>query len=536
MGTSIFYISESGDDWYYVPGGGSFSKTADYWRAGSGWGGGIRLQNVTIPQGTTITSAFFRAIAWNTRSGANANPIEIIGVDEDDFAQPSSSNDVINANKTTATVNAFASQNWTDGDTIDSPEIKTIVQEIVNRAGWSSGNAMTILIRPGSAAPQVIFSSYDFDTAEKAELHISYSTTEEVSQTDGVAMGDSMDADTPYRDQTDDADLGDTIDGTSLTATQTHGTDLGDSMNASPDYGSFTDDADLGDTIDGSAPKGFVLDDADLGDSSDVNVEYETNTVTDDTDLDDTIDAFSLSQVLTDDADLGDTIDGVNMTGKIQDDADLGDSSDREREAAKTLPESMDFGDTIDGFNFSQWIATRRDLVTYRYECTLTGAPDGEEDVELPIKSLQARMRTGSQSFLSVQVPGLDYAEEIADRPNGELVIEMVAYVAGVEELREEIIRVDLDAVRTYQGTSSKTITLEGHKTTTFDYRESPLNFVTYRSVSDGKYTIRCAVPDWYLKPGHLATYDGNSFTVESISFYVNVTDQFFQSNMEVYE
>ena len=477
MGTSIFYISESGDDWYYVPGGGSFSKTADYWRAGSGWGGGIRLQNVTIPQGTTITSAFFRAIAWNTRSGANANPIEIIGVDEDDFAQPSSSNDVINANKTTATVNAFASQNWTDGDTIDSPEIKTIVQEIVNRAGWSSGNAMTILIRPGSAAPQVIFSSYDFDTAEKAELHISYSTTEEVSQTDGVAMGDSMDADTPYRDQTDDADLGDTIDGTSLTATQTHGTDLGDSMNASPDYGSFTDDADLGDTI-----------------------------------------------------------DGVNMTGKIQDDADLGDSSDREREAAKTLPESMDFGDTIDGFNFSQWIATRRDLVTYRYECTLTGAPDGEEDVELPIKSLQARMRTGSQSFLSVQVPGLDYAEEIADRPNGELVIEMVAYVAGVEELREEIIRVDLDAVRTYQGTSSKTITLEGHKTTTFDYRESPLNFVTYRSVSDGKYTIRCAVPDWYLKPGHLATYDGNSFTVESISFYVNVTDQFFQSNMEVYE
>jgi hypothetical protein len=166
----------------------------------------------------------------------------------------------------------------------------------------------------------------------------------------------------------------------------------------------------------------------------------------------------------------------------------------------------------------------------------LTGTPDGEEDLTLPVKTIQARLNTGSQSYVSVVIPTIEYAEGIADRPNGEIVIDMIALLAGSEVLREEIIRVNLDAVRSDEGASSQSITIEGHATHSFPVRYSSLDYVTYRRFQDGKYVYRCAIPDWYLKPGHVATYGETSFTVDSIIFFVTVTNQYFQSSMEVYE
>ncbi len=53
------------------------------------------------------------------------------------------------------------------------------------------------------------------------------------------------------------------------------------------------------------------------------------------------------------------------------------------------------------------------------YICTLTGSQDATTDVEIPISSFQARLRTADPTYLSVVVPGFDYADRINNRPNG---------------------------------------------------------------------------------------------------------------------
>ena len=95
----------------------------------------FRFTNVTIPAGSTISSAILK-IDWEAGS---ERTFRINGFDLDDVSQPSSGSDVNHTNHTTDNVS------WTVPSTAaihDSPDIKTIVQEIVDRSGWDSGQAM----------------------------------------------------------------------------------------------------------------------------------------------------------------------------------------------------------------------------------------------------------------------------------------------------------------------------------------------------------------------------------------------------------
>ena len=62
-----------------------------------------------------------------------------------------------------------------DGGTIDTPELKTILQEVIDRGGWVSGQAVMILIKDNSSdnGAYRAFSAIDYLLgAEKAELHV----------------------------------------------------------------------------------------------------------------------------------------------------------------------------------------------------------------------------------------------------------------------------------------------------------------------------------------------------------------------------
>jgi len=166
------------------------------------------------------------------------------------------------------------------------------------------------------------------------------------------------------------------------------------------------------------------------------------------------------------------------------------------------------------------------------YFFTLTGAPDGLADVVIPIKSFQARHRSGDPSYLSVVIPGLDYATAIAARSNGEMVIHMSKAMRGVIYHTEEIIRVELETIRTDDGSTNESITLDGHKTSTYPAKTIALEGVNYHSVNDGKKLYRCAAPNIYLRPGDTATYGGDSFTVGLVTYYVGNGQQ----SMEVSE
>jgi hypothetical protein len=72
---------------------------------------------------------------------------------------------------------AWAPPDWTKiGDALAeerTSELKTIVQEIVSRPGWASGNALVIVLT-GSGTRTA--SAYDFSAAEAPLLHVEYAT------------------------------------------------------------------------------------------------------------------------------------------------------------------------------------------------------------------------------------------------------------------------------------------------------------------------------------------------------------------------
>lgn len=113
---------------------------------------GIRFQSVSIPQGAVITNAFIEFTTDETDSGTSN--LNIWGEDHDNAARFT---DVIGQMATRTKTSASVAWNdvpaWgTVGETgvkQQTPDLTTIVQEIVNRPGWA-GNGMVFLIT-GSA-------------------------------------------------------------------------------------------------------------------------------------------------------------------------------------------------------------------------------------------------------------------------------------------------------------------------------------------------------------------------------------------------
>ncbi len=117
-------------------------------------GGGLRFLNVTIPKEATIDTAYLTIVCGLAKSGTIANS-RITGEDVDNAATWSTLADyqarrgtvVDGANNdyiTTAQVDWDDIPAWTEGISYDSPPIISIIQEIVNRVGWASGNALAL--------------------------------------------------------------------------------------------------------------------------------------------------------------------------------------------------------------------------------------------------------------------------------------------------------------------------------------------------------------------------------------------------------
>ena len=143
-------------DWY-------FSTTYEF--QGVGWlnedqnktGTGMRFTSINIPQGSTINNAHLTLIARQDDSVTIVNS-KITGNDVDNAATWSTETDYRNrrgtivggANNnyiTSAQVNWDSIPAWTEGNSYNSPEIKIVIQEIINRGGWESGNCTEESVR-----------------------------------------------------------------------------------------------------------------------------------------------------------------------------------------------------------------------------------------------------------------------------------------------------------------------------------------------------------------------------------------------------
>ncbi len=105
---------------------------------------GLRFGNLDIPKGANITSAHILFTAAQTSSGTSS--LSIKGEASDNAATFTTKSKNISSRKKTSANVTWAPEQWTTGSSRPSSDISSIVSEIVNRPGWSPGNAMAFII------------------------------------------------------------------------------------------------------------------------------------------------------------------------------------------------------------------------------------------------------------------------------------------------------------------------------------------------------------------------------------------------------
>ncbi len=112
----------------------------------------------------------------------------------------------------------------------------------------------------------------------------------------------------------------------------------------------------------------------------------------------------------------------------------------------------------------------------------------------------------------------------------------MAYRVSGVDTKRETVIQVDLEDIRLDEGTSSKSITLTGHKQKTYSNKSITLYNPTYKNLLNGAIRYRFADPNIYLWPGDTVTVGTDVFVVNNISYNVGISAGNIQTSMEIAE
>lgn len=131
---------------------------------------GLRFNNVTIPQGSTISSATL-TLELTSASFDDIN-VEISCEAADDAATFAAVNGNISGR--TKTTNKT---NWVQGAAGTGPEVSpsfaTSVADVTDRAGWVSGNDLVVLLR-GLGTDPLRFRAFDGSTTPYATLDITY--------------------------------------------------------------------------------------------------------------------------------------------------------------------------------------------------------------------------------------------------------------------------------------------------------------------------------------------------------------------------
>lgn len=106
---------------------------------------GLRFTNVSIPKGTTITSAKLQI--QSSQNQWIGIKMSIAADATGNSAAFSSSAKPSQRSLSLAKVNHNSNANWTANTSYSLDEMKTVIQEIVNRSDWNSGNALSVLLK-----------------------------------------------------------------------------------------------------------------------------------------------------------------------------------------------------------------------------------------------------------------------------------------------------------------------------------------------------------------------------------------------------
>lgn len=159
------------------------------------------------------------------------------------------------------------------------------------------------------------------------------------------------------------------------------------------------------------------------------------------------------------------------------------------------------------------------------FRLTLTGYPNGQPDVILPVSNINARLRSGADSYLQVTIPYTDeYAEAISDRPDGDLELAyVVLYSNGVEDV-QDIVDVALETIQPTKGVKNRSIVLTGHRQST---NSTPASHTVKPLSVQGGTTMTAIVPGYTptILPADTITADGVDLVIDTVSLQASVAN-----------
>ena len=149
---------------------------------------GIRFTGLDIPVGANIQRAYIQFDVDETNSDATF--LSIQGESSDSAATFTSSSNNISSRALTFASVSWAPPAWStvhsQGLDQQTPDLSAVVQEIVSRPGWNSGNALAFVI---TGSGERTAEAYNGTAAAAPLLHVEYSTGTPINQTPEVEAG-----------------------------------------------------------------------------------------------------------------------------------------------------------------------------------------------------------------------------------------------------------------------------------------------------------------------------------------------------------
>lgn len=132
---------------------------------------GFRFNDMWIPQGATIDSAYMVFHAHEGKGAADVANITIVGEATDNAVTFDTAN--FNDNylltdrpRTSATVTWTVAEEWIIWQPYRTPDISAIVQEVVDRQGWASGNSIAFILLGEDQGPSTVENARELTSFE----------------------------------------------------------------------------------------------------------------------------------------------------------------------------------------------------------------------------------------------------------------------------------------------------------------------------------------------------------------------------------
>ncbi|MCA0144865.1 hypothetical protein [Blastococcus sp. LR1] len=134
---------------------------------------GLRFAGVQLPRGATVTNAYVQFQVDEVSTGA-AN-LRVAGQAADDAASFTTVAGNISGRQRTAASVAWVPESWPTAGARTAgqrtTDLSAVVQEIVNRGGWGSGNALALIV---TGTGERIAESFEGGAARAPVLHVEY--------------------------------------------------------------------------------------------------------------------------------------------------------------------------------------------------------------------------------------------------------------------------------------------------------------------------------------------------------------------------